>query len=359
MLPQNPVSAVDCVSPAIEWTKRAMFRPFSWAKWWRIGLLGAAVGELSSFSCNFDGGNWGEIMRRHPQQQQFQAAAVNPLPFPPDVVTTLVIGICALAFAHLYVASVLRFVYFDAVATGRFRLREGWSRWHSRGLRWFLFSLALMIVVLCAMAVILVPAILLGVAAYKTMGGGGVALLALIGVPIGFVMIILAACVAVLVKDFAIPMMALENMTPLTAFKSVVVIAWSRKAEHAGYLGMKIVLAIAFGIAVVVLQAPLLGLMLAPTIAAVSNSGHGSLHTLDNPALFAFVSACMLIFFVVATITAVILAPALFFFEAYVLTWFAQRYEPLWNLLYPAPPSPPPTPVEPVTTPEPPPLPAV
>lgn len=350
-----------------------MLRPFSWAKWWRIGLIGAAVGELSSFSCNFNGGNWGEIMRRHPQQQHFQAAAVNPLPFPPEVMTsiavTLFIGIGTLVLVHLYVASVLRFVYFDAVATGRYRLREGWSRWHSRGLRWFLFSLALMIVVLCAMAVILVPAILLGVAAHKTMGAGGVALLALIGVPIGLVVIILAACIGVLVKDFAIPMMALENISAFDAFKRVIATAWKRKGEHAGYVGMKVALAIAFGIAVAIVQAIIMVIVLVPIIGAVIAGGvmgasHGGgldpQRIFSNPALLAMivVGIVFLVFFVI-TIAAIVLAPGLFFFEAYVLTWFAQRYEPLWNLLYPAPPSPPLTPAEPITTPEPPPLPSV
>jgi hypothetical protein len=369
MLPQQPVSAVDCVGPAIEWTKRAMLRPFSWAKWWRVGLLGAAVGELSSFSCNFNGGNWSEITRKHPQQ--FQAAAANPLPFPPEVLTsivgTLIIGITLLVLVHLYVASVLRFVYFDSVATGRFHLREGWARWHSRGVRWFLFSLLVMLVVLGAMAVILVPAILLGVAAHKAMGAGGVALLALIGVPIALVLLIVAACLGVLVKDFAIPMMALESMTPFAAFKRVIAIAWSRKGEHAGYLGMKIVLAIGFGIAVAIVQTILLVLMLIPIIGAivaggVLGAGHGTFdpqQILNNPALLALmVLAFVLLIILVMIITAVILAPGLFFFEAYVLTWYAQRYEPLWNLLYPAPP-PPPAPVEPIVAPEPPPLPAV
>ena len=39
----------------------------------------------------------------------------------------------------------------DAVATGRYRLREGWKRWSSHGLRYFLFQLV-MIVISLAMA---------------------------------------------------------------------------------------------------------------------------------------------------------------------------------------------------------------
>jgi hypothetical protein len=284
-------------------------------------------------------------------------------------VFTLIIGITALVFVHLYVASVLRFVYFDSVATGRFHVREGWVRWHSRGLRWFVFNLLVIVVVLAAVAAVVVPAIAFGVAAHKTMGSGGVALLALVGVPIALLLAVVAACVGILVKDFAIPMTALENITPWTAFKRVISTAWERKGEHAGYLGMKIVLAIAFGIAVAIVQFILMLIFLIPVIAAVIagavlGANHGNLdpqRIFANPVLVAtLVLGVILVILLIIVITAIILAPGLFFFEAYVLTWFAQRYEPLWNLLYPAPPQPPPAPVtEPIAPTEPPPLPAV
>lgn len=368
MLPQKPVSAVDCVNPSIEWTKRALLRPFTWSKWWRIGLIGAAVGELSSFGCNFNTGDWSQITRRNPQQ--FQAAAS---PFPPEVVSSiflvLFVGITLLVFVHLYVASVLRFVYFDSVATGRFRIREGWSRWHSHGLRWFGFNLLVMLAVIAAACVIGLPIILFCVALYKHGGGVVIALLALIGIPILLLALLVLAGFGVMIKDFCIPMMALEPITAFEAFKRVIRNAWQRKGEHAGYVGIKIVLAIVFGVLVAIVQVVIMMVILVPIIAAIVAGGvlgaaHGGgdpARIFANPLLLASMFAgIVVLIFIVLGITAVVLAPGLFFFEAYVLTWFAQRYEPLWNLLYPAPPQPPPPPAtEPVLPTEPPPLPAV
>jgi hypothetical protein len=368
MLPQTPISAVDCVGPALEWTKRAMLRPFRWAKWWRVGLLGAAVGELSSFSCNVNGGDWNEIMRKHPQQ--FQSAAS---PFPTElfmpIFVTLFVSVIVLVFVHMYVASVLRFVYFDAVATGRFRLREGWSRWHSRGLRWFVFNLLLLLAFLALVTIIAVPAILLGVGIHKVAGGVGTVLLILVGIPIGLLLLLCLACAGVLLKDFAIPLMALEDITPFTAFKRVLTTAWHRKGEHAGYLGMKIVLAIGFGIATAIVETILLVILIIPIVVLVIAGGvlgasQGSLdpqRIFQNPVLIAgIVTVFVFVFFAVMALASLILAPGLFFFEAYVLTWLAQRYEPLWNLLYPAPPQPPAAPItEPIPPTEPPPLPAM
>lgn len=368
MLPVKPVSAIDCVSPAIEWTKRAMFRPFKWAKWWRFGLVSAAIGEMSSFSCNFNGGNWGEIMKKQPGDH-FQAAAASPFPaelFGP-IFAVLFVGIIVLVLVHLYVASVLRFVYFDAVATGRYRLREGWSRWHSRGLRWFGFNLLLMVTVILAIVMIAVPLVLLGVGIYKALGGVGVGLMALIGIPVGLALLICLAALGVIVKDFAIPRLALEEITAFGAFKQAIKTAWVRKGEHAGYIGVKILLAIAFSIAAAIVEVILFLIVLTPIIAAAiaggafdaASGGFDPQKILQNPLLIAsFVLGIILVIFFVMAVAAIILAPGLFMFEAYALTWYAQRYEPLWNLLYPPAPEPAPDPM-PIAPNEPPPLPAV
>lgn len=369
MLPAKSVSAIDCVNPAIEWTKRAMFRPFKWAKWWRLGLVGAAIGEMSSFSCNFNGGDWSQIMKKQPDQH-FQAAAANP--FPPElfapIFAVLFVGIIVLVFVHLYVAAVLRFVYFDSVSTGRFRLREGWSRWHSHGLRWFGFSLLLTLAIVAAIIAVAVPVALICVGIYKAGGGVAIALLAVIGIPLGLAALIVLAAFGVMVKDFAIPVMALQEVTAFAAFKHVIKMAWQRKGEHAGYIGIKIVLAIAFSIAAAIVEGifflvvlvPIIGAAIAGGIFGAANGSFDPQKILQNPALIAsIVLIVILVIFLVIAVTAVVLAPGLFFFEAYVLTWYAQRFEPLWNLLYPPAPEPPPSPVPLVTPTEPPPLPAV
>src|SRR3954453_21980275 len=140
MPPFKPLSAVDSIRPAVARTEEFLFEPFRWAKWWRLAILGLATGEFASQGgCNFNG--LGDLL---------QAGAPSTFPhisIPAGelaaLITIVVVLLIVLVVVHLYIASVARFMLFDTVATGRFRLREGWSRWQSHGLRYFLLQLAL------------------------------------------------------------------------------------------------------------------------------------------------------------------------------------------------------------------------
>jgi hypothetical protein len=354
MLPQRPASAVDCVSPAIEWTKRSLFRPFTWSKWWRIGLVGLLAGELSTANCS--GGNF----------NPGRAGSGSPSGIPgldPSVlwaiIGVLVIGGVALVLVHLYLMSVSRFLLFDAVTTGRYRIREGWARWHDRGLRWFGFNLVF-ILCMCVLFLIILLPFLGGIIAAKKAGAGAMIGAVLIAVPLFLLLALVAAVFYVLAKDFAVPIVALENEGVFSAFGRVLTMVRTRFGQFAGYIGIKIVLtiaySIAFTIAIIVLMIPVVIIILAVAAAV----GVTTPNIAQHPALLAWIITIGLVgVFLLLLVLALAFTPAIFFFQAYVYTWFAQRYEPLWNLLYPAPPQPPPAPAaEPISPSEPPPLPA-
>src|SRR5437879_4086795 len=137
--PLKPLSAVESIRPAVDRTEKFLFEPFRWARWWRLALLGLATGEFATQGgCNFRGlGNLGK--------PGTSGSGIPHIPVPPAqlaaLITIAVVLVVVLAFVHLYIGSVARFMLFDTVATGRYRLREAWSRWHSRGVRYFLFQL--------------------------------------------------------------------------------------------------------------------------------------------------------------------------------------------------------------------------
>jgi hypothetical protein len=67
-----PRSAVDCVGPALDIAKNMMFKPFQWAKWWRIGLIGLATGEAAgSGACNFNPGDLSKLGEATRDKQEF------------------------------------------------------------------------------------------------------------------------------------------------------------------------------------------------------------------------------------------------------------------------------------------------
>src|ERR1051325_18983 len=43
----KPLSALDCVRPAVNRTEKSLFHPFRWGYWWRVALLGLATGEAA------------------------------------------------------------------------------------------------------------------------------------------------------------------------------------------------------------------------------------------------------------------------------------------------------------------------
>lgn len=51
----KPLSAVDCVSPAIAQTKKQLFTPFQFKRWWRLAVVCILTGEFAG-----GGGGGGE-----------------------------------------------------------------------------------------------------------------------------------------------------------------------------------------------------------------------------------------------------------------------------------------------------------
>lgn len=343
-------NAIDVIAPAWGHMKQVLFRPMRWAIWWRVALLGLATGELHSGG-GFNGFNY-HVPASHTAHDHLAHFAAAP---PLWVVLLIALGITAifvLLVAFTYISSVCRFILFESVLTRRFALREGWHKWQAQGLRYFGFNLLVMLVSLASLAVIVVPAILF---AFKRVGGRpGEHLLLLIGggaLVLTMVLLILLAIslVYVLVKDFVVPQMALEDVSIAEGWRRV----WNgidqERGAYAGYIGMKIVLALgaalAIGIAMLILIFILLipGVIVALVVVALKPTGLGLAAVLAVLVPIGMVVLLGLIF-----VMGVLGSPITIFFPAYSMHFFADRYPPLAALLYPTPP---PTPTPPPVAP--------
>ena len=155
---------------------------------------------------------------------------------------------------------------------------------------------------------------------------------------------VVVAVVHVLTKDFVVPQMALEGIGPIEGWRRLWPMIEAEKGGYAGYVGMKIVLAIAAGI-VIGIASVILGLIVAiPTIGlaivAVITGKSAGLTWNAFTITVAVVVGCILIA-IFSYLVSLISVPATVFFPAYSIYFFAARYRALGIVLYPpVPPAP-------------------
>jgi hypothetical protein len=183
------------------------------------------------------------------------------------------------------------------------------------------------------------------------MGAGAV-----LAIVVGFLALAICAIPLILVylfaKDFAVPVMALEGTTFGEAWRKVWVMVKSEPGSAAGYVGMKIVLSIAAGIifgiiifiAVLFLIVPLGGIGVVSVLA-----GKAAGLTWTPFTITLIVAAAVILIGLMLFVISIISAPVSVFFPAYGLYFFAGRYQPLHDRLFPPPL---PAPVAPETPPE-------
>lgn len=361
-----PLSAVDAVSPALQHAQQQLIRPFRFGQWVRLAFVGALAGETASFGgCNSN--------FTVPSSHSGRGTTLFPLQFPQIghhspgfiglIVLLAVVGI-GLVVLFMYIGSVMRFILFDSVVSRECRVREGWRRRKHNGLQLFLWQIAFALICIASIA-ILVGGPILYAWAVGWFKNPNAHLVALIVWGVGLILLFLAlvlffAVIEVLTRDFVIPQMALENIDAFEGWRRLLPQLNAEKLGYAGYIGMKIVLAIGATIvigiatilAIVLLLIPFGGVGLAAFF-----TGKTMGLTWNAATIAVTVIYCCIAFAVFVFAALVIAVPKVVFFPAYSIYFFAPRFPPLAALLWPpAPPTTPPIAPSP-EPPEPPPLP--
>lgn len=344
------------MTPAFERTKRQLFQPFRFSHWWRLALTALLAGEMGS------GGNWGNSGNWHAPTHKgkdfFLLAAPSWADFH-DFLPVIVAGVVSLLLLmviFIYIASVFRFILFDSVLRERVHIREGWRRWQEPGGRFFLWQVGFSAVTITLGGLLIgLPLLYAWRSGLFQNAGEHWGALLLGGVLMVFLAVawfLSAALVGVFTKDFVVPLMALEDLSAMDAWRRLLPMLKAEKGSFAGYIGMKIVLAIGAGIlfgilslfVLVVALIPLvvLGIVVAALVAALGLTW--------NPLtiVLAVLLGAVLLFGLVWLMT-LVSVPSVVFFQFYTLHFFGSRYARLGAILAPpAPPPPPPSAALPV-----------
>jgi hypothetical protein len=339
------ISAVDTITLAFQHTKRQLVQPFRFGQWTRLAVVGLLAGEAGSGGgLNFPS-NFNLPQQTGPSRHLLDTGfgSIDPAVYA-GLIAVLVVAGLVFGLILMYISSVMRFILFDSVLAKECHIRQGWSRRQGPAWKYFLWQLGLTLSTLAAMVV------LLGIPAAVAFGMGWfsqprehVLALVLGGIVVFFLVFILFVAVAVihvLTKDFVVPQMALEGIGAIEAWRRLWPLIQMEQGGYAAYVGMKIVLAIGAGI-VIGIASLILGLIVAiPTvgvaIVAVITGKSAGLTWNAFTITVAVVVGCVLLA-VFLYLMSLIAVPAIVFFPAYSIYFFAPRYRALSLVLYPPP----------------------
>jgi hypothetical protein len=347
-----PISAVDTIALAFQHTKRQLIQPFRFWQWTRLAFVGLLAGEMGSggsfnFPTNF------KVPQPAGPSRHFVAQSLPHID--PAILGSLiaVLVVTGLVFILVmtYISSVMRFILFDSVLARECHIRDSWSRRQGPGWNYFLWHLGYLFITLgCAIVLLGIPAAFAFGMGWFNSPREHLLPLVLTGIVVFFVFfafMIAAAVVQVFTKDFVIPQMALENIGPIEGWRRLWTMIQLEKTGYAIYVGMKIVLAIGAGIVigiasiivVLIIAVPVGGVVIAAVYAGKTSGLTWNVFTIT-----AAVVAGSIIIAIFLYVIALISVPAIVFFPAYSIYFFAPRYRPLSLVLYPPPPgfSPPP-----------------
>jgi hypothetical protein len=340
-----PISAVDSVGLAFQHTKKQLVQPFRFWQWTRLAAVGLLAGEMGS------GGGCNSHNFKFPQQpgtsHQFLAQGfpnIDPAILGGLIAVLVVTGL-VLLIVFTYISSVMRFILFDSVLAKECHIGEGWSRRQGPGWRYFWWQLGFMLVTLAGTAVLLgIPALFAFSAGWFKAPREHVLGLVLGGIALFFVMaflLVTASVVHVLTKDFVVPQMALEGIGAIEGWRRLWPLIDGEMGGYAAYVGLKIVLAILAAI-IIGIAGAILGLIVAiPSVAlgivAVVTGKSAGLTWNALTITVAVVAACILVA-ILLFLMSLVAVPAIVFFPAYSIYFFAARYQRLSSVLYPPPP---------------------
>lgn len=356
-----PISAVDTISLAFRHTKEQLFQPFRFGQWIRLAVVGLLAGELgSSGGCNTHS-NF-QIPQQPGTSRHFLEQAlpsVDPALLA-GLIAVLVVAGLVLGIVLMYVSSVMRFILFDSVLAKDCRIRQGWSRRQVPGVRFFVWHLLYTLVMIAGLVVLVgIPLGFAFVMGWLKEPRQHLAPLILGGILVFLLLMIFvvtASVAYVLTKDFVVPQMALENISAFEGWRRLGRMIKAEKGGYAGYIGMKIVLAIGaaivVGIATLILALifaiPTVGLAIVAVLTGKTAGLTWNVYTIT----VAVVVGCILLA-IFLYLVALISVPVIVFFPAYSIYFFAARYPALSAVLYPVPAS-----ASPISAPaQPPPLP--
>jgi hypothetical protein len=343
-----PITAIDAISPAIEHTKQQLFMPFRLGQWTKLAFVGLLAGELGSGGFNRSNFNF----PRHPGTEPaphitFPGSLGGSLGVDPvlliSFIAAAVIAALAIGIILMFVSSVMRFILFDSIILKECLIRAGWGRRLKPGWRYFVWKIGYLALILAGICILLgFPAAFVFASGWYKEPKEHLAPLILAGATISLILLtffLITAVVFVLTKDFVIPQMALEGISATEGWRRLWPMMKAEKGAYVAYIAMKIVLAIVAGamIAVVAVIVSLIYVIPAAALGAIAILEGKAAGLTWNPhtiALAVIVGLILLAGFLY--LVSLVSVPAIVFFPAFSIYFFADRYPRLAAALNPA-----------------------
>ena len=269
----RPISAVDAVSPAIERTREFLFRPFKWGTYLKLGLVAIITEGLGSNPRSSTRGG--------------QPAGNGPTGIPPfhlapewiAAIVAAVLLVIVLSVFVFYLVTRLRFAFFHCLVSNTKEIKPGWRLYRGQATRFFWLNI---VVGICFVLLIVLVAIPFAAGFWRvfqeTQQGGhldiGLALaLVLPLIPIIILLVVAGILTDLILRDWMLPHVALENATAGEAWQQVWIRIRAEKRQFLVYGLLRVVLpTIALIGMFIVLFLP--GLMLAGSLAAIEWGVH-------------------------------------------------------------------------------------
>jgi len=269
------ISAADAVSPAIQRTRDFLFRPFDWGTYLKLGLV-AMITE--GFGSNFQSSS------RTGQSSGHGTMTYSPFNIPPVRVAAIVaasVGAILLAMLLFYLITRLRFAFFHCLTHRIREIRTGWRLYRTQAMRFFWLNLAVGFGFLVVIVLVSLPFIGGFWRLFHESSRGGhpdVGLLLellLPLIPVVLLLVIAAILADVVLRDWMLPHIALEDATAGEAWSRVLA---SIKAETRQFLVYAVLRVILPALAMVALFMVLIipGFILAGSAAAFGYGIHSA-----------------------------------------------------------------------------------
>jgi hypothetical protein len=344
-----PISAVDAISPAFQHAKQQLLQPFRFSQWVRLALVGFLAGELGSGGgCNANF-NLPSTYHQRGSEQFLGAAWPSHLADHPAMLVGLIASLIVIGLGLfvllIYINSVMRFILFDSIVAKECHIRQGWLRRRHHGLRFFVWQILLMLVSFAAFVLLIgIPLAFAWVVGWFDHPSEHLLPLVLGGIVLFLLflaLVLVLAVVHVMTKDFVVPQMALEDISAMEGWRRLWLWLQAEKGGYAGYIAMKIGLAIAAGIALAIITVIVFLVLLIPVggvgvVAVLAGKAAGL--TWDVYAITLAVVVGCIVLAVLIFLFSLISVPVVVFFPAYSIYFLAARYPALAALLWPPPP---------------------
>ena len=340
--PMRPLSASECITPAIERTKLLLFRPFQWRHFLKLTAV-AFIAEVGAGSSSFVS-NWqpGKIPGVTPAIHGLILAVLFGL-----LLFTLVVDL-----AMLYVGSRLQLVLLEVVATGRTIIAPVWQRYSRLTWRWI--GIKLLFFFLCGLLLLAALAPVL-ISMFRHMPSGGqppsAALFSHIVLFIGaiFLCVLILGSAYVLLRDLALPFLALEDLPISETLSRLRAIVGASPGEVTLYVLLRFLISLVAAIGAEILIFLILLVSLIP-FAIIGGVLWLALHHAGTAGAAALIASAivggLVLLAWMASVCIGLVGTVFVFTQSYALYFLGGRYPLLGNILeppqfaYPTPPPP-------------------